>query len=143
MTLGREAAFAGNAKMQYFIQAFKAVLLAQLGRSDEAFQTMLVTGEKVATAAVGRGTKVDTYCYLCRAASTLEDHDHCLQYLESYREMNPSPADYPRTLFFAAESCLKAGDFNRAAKLYNEAADTCPEVVYAAHARLRLQEIGT
>lgn len=139
---GGAAAFIDDPKMGPYVRSLGAVLQAHLGMADDARRQVRYVAETLETTTLARGSKLDKYAYLVRAAALLGDHADCLRFLEVYRALKPYRADLPRTLYYAGESCLRTGDRDRAASLFREAASACPEAIYAEHARTRLSEMG-
>jgi tetratricopeptide (TPR) repeat protein len=136
------AAFIDDPKMGPYVRSLGAAVQAHLGMADDARKQIRYVAEVLDAKPLPRGSKLDNYAYLIRAASLLGDHGDCLRFLERYRELKPYVADFPRTLYYAGESCFRAGDRDGAMSRYREAASACPESIYAEHALTRLSEMG-
>lgn len=133
--------FQNDTKMAPYLRAMGAVILAQLGRTDEARAEAQWVERTLQTAPLGRGNKIDCYFYRIWSTSLTGDHADCLANLARLRALEPFPYTLAKPLTFAAESCLSAGDRDTARALLAEATEACLESPWAQKAKERLLQI--
>jgi tetratricopeptide (TPR) repeat protein len=134
--------FAGDKRMECYCRAILSAVLVNLGLDDERRETIehvIATVYTLPNVNVGRR---DPYANIVRSASLLGDHEQCLSLLSKFREFEPTLTELTKALYFAGESCVKAGDISAAMALFHESAETCPEAFYAKRSAKRMSELS-
>jgi len=134
--------FSGSKTMETYCRAVECVVLVNLGLSDACRDSMHRVIDMVESVLDGQVGNTAPHAFLVRAAYLLGNHEQCIGLLDRYRELPHISPDLAKTLFFAGESCVRAGDLGGALALFREAAESCPEAFYASRSLKRANELA-